>query len=331
LSYEVAYLIVFSEPETVDSFCESVKQFRSETITFQAPETKHRTGQKTQSSRPLFLSYNFAAFLPQIAAKPLANRKWRRYTRLAMLIEHLQKTFAERSRKNPAYSLRTFARALEIDSSTLSALLKGKRPLTAKTAQKLIAALHIEDPREAQRLLLGSIEAPELKTPAYTVLEMEAAEVISSWEHFAILALLELEDFRGELRTISSRLNIPTGVALDCLTRLEKLGLVEKKLGRWRLTGRNMSTPTNVPSASLREANRQCIQKALESMEKDPVESRDITGITMAIDAAKIFEAQREIREFRRKLAGFLESGTRNAVYRLNIQLFPLSLQESKK
>jgi hypothetical protein len=51
--YKVAYLIVFSEPEIVDSFCESVKQFRNETTTFQAPETKHRTGQKTQSSRPL--------------------------------------------------------------------------------------------------------------------------------------------------------------------------------------------------------------------------------------------------------------------------------------
>lgn len=247
-----------------------------------------------------------------------------------MLVEHLQKTFAERSRKNPSYSLRTFARSLQMDSSTLSAILRGKRPLTAKTANKLIAALKISDAVQAEKLLLNSLQSQSIKLPTYSEMELETAEVISSWEHFAILALLEISA-KSDYRNISNRLNIPLGIVIECLGRLEKLQLVKQIAGQWKLTGQNLSTPTNIPSAALREANRQCILKALDSMEKDPVEIRDVTGITMAIDAAKIPEAQREIREFRRRLSQFLESGAKNSVYRLNVQLFPLALAENKK
>lgn len=244
-----------------------------------------------------------------------------------MLIEHLKKTFAERSRKNPQYSLRSFARSLDIDSSTLSAILRGKRPLTAKTAKRLIEGLGIRDPRECTELLLGTI-GEAAAAPTYETLSLEVAEVISSWEHFAILALLELDGFKALTRNIARRLNLPLGIVIECLNRLELLGLVKQKNESWILTGKNMATPSNVPNAALRETLRQCIEKALESLEKDPVEARDMSGTTMAISAKKIPEARRLIQDFRRNLAAFLESGQKDSVYRLNVQLFPLSQEK---
>lgn len=244
-----------------------------------------------------------------------------------MLIEHLKKTFADRSRKNPQYSLRSFARSLDIDSSTLSAILRGKRPLTAKTAKRLIEALEIRDPRESNELLLGSL-GETAAVPSYETLSLEVAEVISSWEHFAILALLELDGFRAQNKTIARRLNLPLGIVIECLNRLELLGLVKQKSDTWVLTGKNMATPSNVPNSALRETLRQCIAKALESLEKDPVESRDITGTTMAISSKKLPEARRLIQDFRRNLSAFLEAGSKDAVYRLNVQLFPLSQEK---
>lgn len=248
-----------------------------------------------------------------------------------MLIEHLERTFAERSRKNPQYSLRAFARALELDSSTLSSLIRRKRPLTAKMAKKLIERLEIKDPAQSQMLLLGAIGTPDTNSgPHYDVLSMETAEVISSWEHFAILSVLELDRFKADSRSISHRLNVPIGIVLDCLTRLEKLGLVQSKKGIWSLTGKNMSTPNDIPSATLRRHLRQYIERGLESLENDPVDRRDITGITMAIDAAKLPEAKKLIQDFRRRLAAVLENGKKNSVYRLNVQLFPLSKEDAK-
>ncbi|RZA06760.1 MAG: TIGR02147 family protein [Proteobacteria bacterium] len=246
-----------------------------------------------------------------------------------MLIDHLQKTFAERSRRNPQYSLRSFARALEIDSSTLSALLRRKRPLTAKQAQKLIGALDIQDPALAQNLLLGTISSSDAApAQAYNELAIEAAEVISSWEHYAILHLLELDNFRGTARNISSRLNIPLGVVMECLARCEKLSLVQVEEGVWKVLTRNIAVVPNVPNQALKELHKQYIQMAMNSLDNVSREKRDVSGITMSVCSKKLPEASRMIQDFRRNLSAFLESCPRDSVYRLNIQLFPLTQEK---
>ena len=246
-----------------------------------------------------------------------------------MLIDHLQKTFAERCRRNPQYSLRAFARALEIDSSTLSALLRRKRPLTAKQARKLIESLDIQDPALAQTLLLGAIGAPDSQsTPEYNELALEAAEVISSWEHYAILFLIEIDGFRATNHNIARKLNLPLGVVIECLTRCEKLGLARQEGNVWKLITKNIAFTTNVPNQALKEVHKQYMQMAIDSLDKVSRENRDVSGITMAICSQKLPEASRMIQEFRRNLSAFLESGPKDSVYRLNVQLFPLTQEK---
>lgn len=211
--------------------------------------------------------------------------------------------------------------------------MKGTRPLTIKSAKKIIQGLDIVNPDEVQAIIAGTfVDAPkEEKTESgYKVLSLEAAEAISNWQNFAILALLGLEGFKGTERNISSRLNVPIGTVMECLDRLETLNLVEKTPTGWKSTGKNLSVPGGVPSAALREGHRQHIQKALDSLELDPVELRDISGITMSVAREKIPEARKAIQNFRRKLSTLMEDGKADAVYRLNIQLFPLSQEKLK-
>ncbi|MBO9668300.1 MAG: hypothetical protein J7501_15980 [Bdellovibrio sp.] len=128
-----------------------------------------------------------------------------------MLIEHLQAVFAERSRKNSSYSLRSFAKSLDLDSSTLSALLRGKRPLTTKMAMKIIDRLEIHEPLQVQKLLMGVLGANE-NPQEYSEIDLDSAEIISAWEHFAILAVLELPNIAKDTTSIGKRLNIPLGL-----------------------------------------------------------------------------------------------------------------------
>lgn len=248
-----------------------------------------------------------------------------------MLIDHMKRTFADRCRANPAYSLRAFSRSIGMDSSTVSALLSGKRPLTIKTAKKIVDGLNIKDPGEAQALLVEtftSASSAAEENGGYTQLALEAAEAISGWQHFAILALLEIKSFSAQDRAIAERLNIPLGIVWECLSRLEKLGLIQKHKGIWSLTGNNISTPDQIPSGALREGHRQNILKAVQSMQEDPVESRDISGMTMAVSKSRLPGARKMIQEFRRRLSAYMEGGKRDSVYRLNIQLFPLTLEK---
>jgi uncharacterized protein (TIGR02147 family) len=248
-----------------------------------------------------------------------------------MLIGHLKRTFADRCRANPAYSLRAFSRSMGMDSSTVSALLSGKRTLTIKTAKKIVNGLNIKDPNEAQALLVETFTSSPSGAEgdaSYTELALDAAEAISGWQHFAILALLEIKTFNGHDRTIAERLNIPLGIVWECLQRLEKLGLAEKRRGSWVLTGKNMSTPDQVPSGALREGHRQNILKSIHSLQEDPVDIRDISGITMAVSSSRLEGGRKMIQEFRRRLSAYMEGGKRDAVYRLNIQLFPLTVEK---
>jgi uncharacterized protein (TIGR02147 family) len=219
-----------------------------------------------------------------------------------------------------------------MDSSTLSAIMRGKRPITIKTARRLIEALGVTDPFEAQHLMMScGAEGLDGQEVVYSEMSMEVAEAIAGWEHFAILAVLELSDFKATPKKISTRLNVPVQIVQVCLDRLQKLELVRMNNGGvWEVTGKDMATPSQIPSFAIREGHRQFINKALESLEKDSVEARDITGITMAIKKSNLPRAKELIKDFRLRLAKFLESGSKtDAVYRLNIQLFPLTGDKS--
>lgn len=205
--------------------------------------------------------------------------------------------------------------------------------MTSKMAMKIIDRLDIQDPLQVQMLLMGSLGGGvqnNMQASTYGEFDMATAEVISSWEHSAILATLELPRFKGDTKTIAKRLNIPMGIAMEALHRMEKLGIVSKQGAYWKLTGKNMSTPSNIPNSRLRQGHRQHIERALESLDNDSVNVRDITGITMAINSDKLDEAKTLIQDFRRRLSGFLETGTCDSVYRLNVQLFPLTQELPK-
>lgn len=248
-----------------------------------------------------------------------------------MLIDHMKRTFAERCRKNPSYSLRAFSRSMGMDSSTVSAIMNGKRPLTIKSAKKIIHGLDIVNPVEAQTLIAETFadnkEAQELD---YAQMSLETSELIAFWQHYAILAVLQLDGFKATDRNINERLGIPIGIVWECLDRLEKLGLVEKTPKGWVFTGKNVATTADIPSGILREGHRQYINKALQSLDNDPVEVRDISGITMSISKSRLKEAKKMIQDFRRKLCTLLEDGNRDAVYRLNVQLFPLTKEKTR-
>ncbi len=247
------------------------------------------------------------------------------------LVDYLNQVYEDRCRSNPSYSLRAFARALDIDSSTLSAILRGKRSITVKTARKLIDGLKIMDPVEAQMLIVETVTGEEFQPEKliYDELVIEKAEAISDWQHFAILGFLELTNSRGGEKEISRRLKIPLHEVQGCCERLERLGLIGNAKGKWKLTGSNVATSSPVPNVALQKGHRQNILKAIDSLSEDSVDSRDISGITMAISKNKIPKAKKLIQDFRRRMSAYLETGVKDEVYRLNIQLFPLTKDNS--
>jgi uncharacterized protein (TIGR02147 family) len=243
-----------------------------------------------------------------------------------MLVELLHTIFAERTAKNPAYSLRSFARCLEIDSSTLSAILRRKRPASLKTARHLLDRLGVTESDEQRNYLLGSLVGVKSKSvPEYHEMALDQAEMISTWQHFVVLAALDLSNFRPTVKTLSQRLEIPFALTKECVERLATLGFVKiDETGLVKKIEKNYATPNQVPSEKLRQGHRQFMEMAVVAMDNVPIHRRSISGMTMAINSSRLKEAQERVQKFGRELTEFLEQGPRDSVYRLNLQLFPL-------
>lgn len=124
-------------------------------------------------------------------------------------------------------------------------------------------------------------------------------------------------------------MNISVREVKDALERLIRLGFLKKNAsGRLECTGVAYHTTDGVTDVALQRAHFQNLELARESLEQDTIENRDFTAMTMAIDPDRLPEAKRRIRDFRSELCRFLESGKRKEVFKLCMQLIPLTKKE---
>ncbi|MGZ3692749.1 MAG: TIGR02147 family protein [Bdellovibrionota bacterium] len=239
----------------------------------------------------------------------------------------LQKEFTDRSRKNPRFSLRSFAKLLEMDASSVSQILAGKRKISPKIVEKVSERLSIPPTTKAQ--LLSSL--PKKKSEASTQapafqLSADAFAVVADWYHYAILELTFTENFSSSPKWIAKKLGISATEASVAIERLERLELLERKDGQLVKTEAFLTNYSEGQTGSaLKELQRQLLQKALNAIDLVPQEKKDITSITMAVNPANLPEAKLRIKKFRRELCAFLEEGPRTHVYNLGVQLYPIS------
>lgn len=250
----------------------------------------------------------------------------------SMLIQFLNKEIADRCRKNPAYSLRAFAKQIGVNSGTLSGILSGKRVLSVKTARKIVEGLSIDQATRKTLLEPLVIDCPEGTSDGvqnqYQALESDAIEAVCNWEYYAVLSVLETKGDHN-VRSISRRLGTKPYVVTEALSVLKRLGLVSTRGRRVVTTHKNLTTTHDIPSSVLKNAHRQHIEKALQALDEQDIHARDFSGVTMAINKDKLSLAKTVIREFRRKLCTLLETDNASEVYRLNVQLF--SLEKNRK
>jgi uncharacterized protein (TIGR02147 family) len=243
------------------------------------------------------------------------------------LASALRQAFVASQVKNPAYSLRSFAKRLAVSPSALSEILNGKRRVSAKLANRLADKLAL--PPEQRQELLAQLQpgATAKPSPSFVELDVDQFAVMSEWYHFAILSLMETKDFVSDSAWIAARLNIKVRDAAGAVERLIRLGMVKKgRGGKLALTQARFSTSDGVRNLSLQRYHAANLLLAQASLETDPVAERDFCATTMAIDPARLPEAKKMIRDFQDKMMDFLEApGKQTEVYNLCMQLFPLS------
>jgi len=242
--------------------------------------------------------------------------------------------------KNPKYSLRAFAKALDIPSGRLSEYLSNKRQITVAVGQQIASKLKFDGEMTAVFLKCVSAQIESQKGLKRELSQIEKAakfdfiptdsqdrfRVVADWHHFAILSVMELNDFQSSANWIARKLGLPQTLIAESLDRLERLKIIDRSKDNWKVQSANLRTTDGVDSAALKEFYATNLALAAKKLKTVAVEDRDYSAITIAIDKAKLPFAKGMIRDFRRKLARILEAGdSKDEIYQLSIQFFPLN------
>lgn len=246
------------------------------------------------------------------------------------IIDFIQTEFNKRKIKNEKYSLRAFAKKINVEHSMLSKILSKKRPITFEVANRIFIALKVELSIRNSLLLTLVDERqyiPGQQDNEFVFLSEKELGLTYRWYFYGILSALEIEQFTHTPEGLSEFLQIPITIVIRTLKILTKLGAIEidsvsKKI---KLTGNCYSTSNNSKSDSLIKAHIDHINESIKYLRCGNIQG-DYTGSTMSIPIDKLDEARRRIKEFRRSLAAWLseDSCRKTDVYRINIQLFPL-------
>lgn len=250
----------------------------------------------------------------------------------------LQEELLRRCKKNPRFSLRAFARTLDVEASSLSKILNGKRTLTKKMLHRLCTQLGLgpdqvkefEDrlPQASPPRQGATGGLPLSGRDDYQQVSADTFNAISDWYHYAILELITVRGFEASPIWIARVLDITASEANFAIERLRRLGLLKSRDdGNWeagKLT--TNAEGGEVTAAAFRKLQRQILSQAIDVMENVPLTERDQSSITMSVSKERLAEAKNRIRAFRRELCAFLQDDApHDDVYQLSISLFPVT------
>ncbi len=255
--------------------------------------------------------------------------------------DFIQIEFDHRKRLNFNYSQRAFARDLHLSPARLNEILNGNGELSSNSAMTIAKNLRLSGKEQMIFLSLVDLsngssklkkrEAAQylktLKEMNHHALDKDTFAMMSEWQYFAVLSCLELDYPEKSLHWISLKLNFAPELVIKTLEVLQKLDLVEcSKQGNYFLKEEvRFQTTTDIPNLALRRSHAERINHSLEALNNTPVELRDITSMSMAVSLKKLPQAKQMIKDFRRSLCQFLESGSKEEVYNINIQLVPIN------
>lgn len=236
---------------------------------------------------------------------------------------YLQDELAGRCRRNPNYSLRSFAKALGISPASLSQILSGKRPITERSRILLGSALGLSDDR------LRALDRRTEENSDFQQIALDEFAAISDWYYYAILELTHTRGFRSDAAWIARCLGITKSEVNNAVERLVRLELLDVDKRPWKDlsdSGKMTHLTKGMTSTAARKYQVQLLELSKAAVQEIALSNRSHTSATFAFDVDDIESAIERLNEFRRSFAREFQPRKKGGqVYQLQISFFPLT------
>lgn len=166
------------------------------------------------------------------------------------------------------------------------------------------------------------------------VVEGDSFRFFSDWKNPVLRELAPAMPGAKPLTMAHTCMNkISAAEVSQTLAFLTKAGLLKKNAdGSYTQTEQFVTTgPMEITPLAVCELHRQMGEFALDTIENVPQNQRNFSGLTMGLSSKSYAAVVKEIAIFRKKLAAIVTNDdTMERVYRLNMQLFPMTYDISK-
>jgi len=258
----------------------------------------------------------------------------------------IKKYFLRKQKVNPKYSLRSFARDLDVNPAFVSRLLNGKQEipnarlnqiakildmdsLTLKELKKSMAFVVLREmglsPADLGHSKVNSLLLFDDR--AMTAKEMN---VLDPWYNITIMELVTCSNFKPEASWIARRLKLTTEQVEKSLSYLiQNEYLSRNEEGNFMKTNKQLRLPTKQSVGIIRQFHKSMMELAVKEMfqktgEKDFAE-RLITSTSIAVNKENIPKAKERMLEMQIEISNILRQGECTEVFDLTLALFPLT------
>lgn len=257
----------------------------------------------------------------------------------------LSAALEQRKRRNPRYSLRSFARDLEMSPARLSETLdpSRKQGLSAVSARKIAAALKLDTTQT--EFFCDLVESEHGRSPAarkvavrrlvawrsatmFTQMQADAFAMIAEWHHLALVELTFLESFRADTTWIAAMLGISAEEASAAVERLLRVGALREDGERGLVAVSNRrQVDSPVPSSAVRSFHRSVLGKAQEALDGQSMSERTMRSVFMPVRPEQVAKVREMMRAFQNQVLDEATGakGGATEVYCLAAQFFRLA------
>jgi uncharacterized protein (TIGR02147 family) len=263
--------------------------------------------------------------------------------------KYLKDDFERRKSRNDKFSIRAFAKKLDINAGTVTRILSGKRNISENTAEKLIKYLKSRKRGEKYFKLLVKFNQTDNtmerricyeQIKSYRKVNVKSLgadqyEYFSKWYNVAIREILNFYDFHGNYKKLAGMINprIKPGQARQAIRDLEKLQLIKKnKKNKWELCNRLITTGDKWKNTDIHTFQINMNELGKKAMDNFNRHERDISTITLSLSQKGFKKIAELLKKTRKQIIEIANSDKKvDRAYQANFQLFPLSKEYKGK
>lgn len=223
-----------------------------------------------------------------------------------------------RQKRRPHYSLRAFARDLEISPSFLCEFLAGRQGFSRARAIWIANKLNLTDEQRdhfwdliqakfahpAPLKHAAAFRAMQRAKSKPSHLELERFHLIADWYHFVLLEILGLKNGPKSLEEISTLIQAPKCDLEQALSRLEKLGFLkvsqpedQNHLPRYELLTDMTSVGDEVPDRAVQLCHQQALRMQADAIETKSFAERENVTIVFSTRKDKWPDLRKEVQK----------------------------------